>query len=344
MLIIRPVQSADLEALTDLAGQAGGGLTTLPTSKQVLAQRIVQSGRSFGGEASGPGEAVYFLVLEETEKRQLVGTSAIYPQVGIRDPFYSYKILRLTQVSHDPEVRVECTLLTLVNDYAGCSELGTLYLRPDHRKAGIGRMLSKSRYLLIGAQPTLFAETVVAELRGWVDKDGESPFWDAVGRHFFRMSFAEADKINGRGNSQFIADMMPKFPIYTNLLPAPAQEVIGKPHVNTAAAMRILESEGFKYRGAVDIFDAGPVLEARRDHIKSVQAYREATLRGLEKCEDCPELLVANIDMKNFRAASTSARLATDGESLAMPADMAAALRLEVGAKVGYLDPNGVAP
>ena len=343
MLIIRPVQSGDLEALVDLAGQSGGGLTTLPTSKRALSERIARSGRSFGGQADEPGEALYFLVLEETEKRQLVGTSAIYAQVGVKDPFYNYKLLRLTQVSHDPEAHVDCTLLTLANDYAGCSELGTLYLRPDHRKAGIGRVLSKSRYLLIGAWPELFAETVMAELRGWVDKAGESPFWDAIGRHFFHMSFAEADEINGRGNSQFIADMMPKFPIYTNLLPPEAQEVIGKPHVNTAAAMRILEAEGFKYRGAVDIFDGGPVLEARRDQIRSVQAYREATLGGLEKCEGCPELLIANIDMKNFRVAHVPAKLSADGQKILLAADVAAALRLEAGGKVGYLDPNGVA-
>lgn len=343
MLIIRPVQSGDLEALVDLASQSGGGLTTLPTSKQALSERIARSGRSFGGQAGKPGEALYFLVLEETEKGQLVGTSAVYAEVGVKDPFYNYKLLHLTQMSHDPEVRVECTLLTLANDYAGCSELGTLYLRPDHRKAGIGRVLSRSRYLLIGAWPELFAETVIAELRGWVDQAGESPFWDAIGRHFFRMSFAEADKINGRGNSQFIADMMPKFPIYTNLLSSEAQEVIGKPHVNTAAAMRILETEGFKYRGAVDIFDGGPVLEARRDQIKSVRAYREATLGRLEKGDNWPELLVANIDIKNFRVAATPARLAADGQSLSLPADTAAALRLEKGDKVGYLEPNGVA-
>lgn len=343
MLIIRPVQSGDLEALVDLAGQSGGGLTTLPTSKRALAERIARSGRSFGGQAAEAGEALYFLVLEETEKRQLVGTSAIYAQVGIKDPFYNYKLLRLTQMSHDPEVRVACTLLTLANDYAGCSELGTLYLRPDHRQAGIGRVLSRSRYLLIGAWPDLFAETVMAELRGWVDEAGESPFWDAIGRHFFRMNFAQADEINGRGNSQFIAELMPKFPIYTNLLPPQAQEVIGKPHVNTAAAMRILEAEGFKYRGAVDIFDGGPVLEARRDQIKSVRAYREAMLGGLEKCQDCPQYLVANIDMKNFRVAAMPARLAADGQSLSLPADMAAALRLEEGDKLGYLEPDGAA-
>ncbi len=343
MLIIRPVQSGDLGMLVDLASQAGGGLTTLPTTKRALSERIARSGRSFGGQASEPGEALYFLVLEDTTKGQIVGTSAVYAEVGVKNPFYNYKLLHLTQISHDPEVRVECTLLTLANDYAGCSELGTLYLRPDHRKAGIGRVLSRSRYLLIGAWPELFAETVMAELRGWVDKAGESPFWDAIGRHFFRMNFAEADEINGRGNSQFIAELMPKFPIYTNLLPRQALEVIGKPHVNTAAAMRILEAEGFKYRGAVDIFDGGPVLEARRDQIKSVRAYREATLGGLEKCEDCPELLVANIDMKNFRVAATPARLASDGESLSLPADVAAALRLEEGDRLGYLDPNGAA-
>lgn len=343
MLIIRPVQSGDLDELCELASGVGAGLTSLPTDRAVISERIARSGRSFGGEATEPGEAIFFLVLEETDKRELVGTSAIYPQVGIKDPFYSYKGLRLTQVSHDPEVRVECMLMTLVNDYSGSTELGTLYLRPDHRKAGIGRVLSRSRYLLIGARPELFAETVMAELRGWTDKAGDSPFWDAIGRHFFGMSFAEADAINGRGNTQFIADMMPKFPIYTNLLPLAAQEVIGKPHANTAAAMRILESEGFKYRGAVDIFDGGPVLEAQRDQIRSVKAYREARLAGTGQCDDGPEMIVGNIDLKNFRVLATPARISETGGELVLSPMAAEALRLEEGATLGYLAPDAEA-
>ena len=83
------------------------------------------------------------------------------------------------------------------------------------------------------------------------------------------------------------------------------------------------------------------MIEARRDQIKSVQAFREATLKRIDKCADCPALLVANISMKNFRVTYAPANLAKDGHSLILDAEVAAGLRLEEGDPIGYLDPNG---
>lgn len=341
MLIVRPVEAGDLEVLCTLAGMAGDGLTTLPTDQQTMAVRIANSQKSFRGEVEEVGDRVYFLALEDTATNEVIGTSAIIPAVGLREPFYNYKLLQLTQVSHDPEMHVNSTLLTLVNEYAGCSELATLFLRPDYRKSGVGRLLSAARYLLIGAQPELFSETVIAELRGWVNKSGASPFWEAVGRHFFGMSFAEADRINSQGNSQFIADLMPKYPIYSDLLSEEAREVIGKPHSNTAAAMRILEAEGFSFRGAVDIFDGGPVLEARRDAIRSVRAYRETQVSEIDDCFDGDETLVANIALEAFRVTKTPIRISPEGSGISLPEEVAEALGVVQDNWIGFIHPRG---
>lgn len=302
MLVVRPVREDDVDALADLAGQAGSGMTTLPADRDFLATRVRWSLDSFAAKRDAPKEEYYFLALEDSKTGDVVGTSAVFSAVGRSKPFYTYKLLNLMQVSGDPPLRVSTNVLTLVNDYAGASELATLFLHPDYRSGGTGRLLSKARYLLIAAHEQRFSETVMAEMRGWVDEKGRSPFWEAIGRHFFRMDLDEADRINALGNSQFIADLMPKFPIYTNILPPDAQGVIGRPHADTAPAKRLLESEGFRYRGAVDIFDAGPCVEAQRDQIRAVRDADYYTVnKGDGGGDEAETWLVANAALQDFR-------------------------------------------
>ena len=64
---------------------------------------------------------------------------------------------------------------------------------------------------------------------------------------------------------------MPKYPIYVSLLSKQAQAVIGKVHEKTKPALQLLEQEGFICRGYVDIFDAGPTVEANLKHIRTAQ-------------------------------------------------------------------------
>ncbi len=120
----------------------------------------------------------------------------------------------------------------------------------------------------------------MVELRGWLD-GVSSPFWDAVGRKFFDTEFLAADLHSATHGNQFIADLMPRLPIYTALLPEAAQAVIGRPHREAVPARTMLEAEGFIYDGYVDIFDAGPTLRARTDHIRSISGSRAAA-DGLE--------------------------------------------------------------
>ena len=67
---------------------------------------------------------------------------------------------------------------------------------------------------------------------------------------------------------------MPRHPVYVNLLPEAARSVIGEVHADTQPARAMLEQEGFRYEGYVDIFDAGPTVECFRDNIHAVRASR----------------------------------------------------------------------
>lgn len=335
MLLFRPAREGDLDAIHALSLTAGVGLTTLPPDRAVLQRKIRHSVASFAKKVEHAGEEYYLFVLEDTGSGDVIGTSGIYATVGQSVPFYSYRLLHLTQVSHKPEMKVDTKLLQLVNDYAGATELATLYLHPEKRTGGTGAFLSRARYLMMAAFPERFADKAMAEIRGFVNADGKSPFWEAIGRHFFRMDFEEADRINGMGNSQFIADLMPKFPIYTTLLPDEAQAAIGRPHDQARGAVRLLAAEGFRFGGAVDIFDAGPCYEAPRREIRTIRKTRRLHVAAIDEAgETAGDVqMIALPDIADFRVVMAPAdRIGKDGIRIGSAA--ARTLAITVGAPV----------
>ena len=192
----------------------------------------------------------------------------------------------------------------LSNDYTGCSEVGGLFVDPSRRAGGAGKLLARARYMFMAQHPNRFADKVIADLRGWRDDAGVWPFWEAVGRHFFHMDFQEADLFNGASDNRFIADLMPKNPVYVSLLPSDAQDAIGKAHREGEAALHMLQKEGFLFEGYVDVFDAGPTLEARLQDLRLMKDRRTGRVDALG---DAPEggqtVLIASREApSDFRA------------------------------------------
>lgn len=274
--LVRPARASDLDALVALAQLTGIGFTNIPQDAESMAKRLEWSARSFARTEETPADDLYMLVLEERATGELGGTALLYGKVGQRWPFYSYLISEYAQHSEILGRTIRAELLNLVTDNGGASEVGGLFLRPDLRTGGLGKLLARSRYMFIAQHRARFTDRVVAELRGWHTPEGNSPFWDAVGAKFFDMGFAEADSLNTKSGNQFIAELMPKQPIYTAMLPEAARAVIGKPNDAGVAAMKLLEREGFSFEGYVDIFDAGPTMNARTDHILTVRESRVA--------------------------------------------------------------------
>ena len=213
--------------------------------------------------------------------------------------------------------------------------MGGLFLHPDLRAAGLGGLLARSRYLFIARHRARFADTIIAELRGQVDEKGESPFWDGLGGRFFQMPFHEADEFNSQHGNQFIADLMPKYPIYTALLPEDAQATIGKPHDNGVPAMRMLEKEGFSYNGYIDIFDGGPTMVARTDQLRTVKAAKMLPVAEIADETEGARGYAAAGTRGGFRAWKTSAQLTEKG--LVLPAEEAALMKIEQGEMVSYV-------
>lgn len=327
---VRPARVADLEALLHLATLTGFGLTTLPRDPEFLRKRLVDSERSFAHDADEPRGEPYLFVLESGADGAVIGTSAIWSKVGGFEPFYAYRLETALHESKMLGVRKEVPVLHLDREHSGPCDVGGLFLAPEARAGGRGRLLSLARFLFMAEHPRPFDPEVISEIRGVSDSNGESPFWEGLGRHFFDIDFPKADYLSLL-NKRFIADLMPVHPIYIPLLPAAAQAVIGEAHPMSRGALKMLEAEGFRRSGMVDVFDAGPVIHARLEDVRTVRESVRAEVEGLlEAAPGGEEQLVCRAASKGgFRAVATTVQLTRDA---GVRLSRTAAERLEVAA------------
>ncbi|GHG05542.1 arginine N-succinyltransferase [Thalassotalea marina] len=330
MIIIRPIRSSDYDALHTIAIESGHGFTSLPINEELLQNRISHSEASFAKSVTEPGNEGYLFVMEDTKTGQVVGTSGIEAAVGLDDAFYHYHLGKVVHSSRKLNIYNTVETLSLCNDYTGSTEICTLFLSEKYRKNKNGRFLSRMRFLFIAEHLERFSDTVIAEMRGVSDENGRSPFWDWLEEHFFSMDFPTADYLTGIGKKVFIAELMPKYPIYVNLLSKDAQKVINQVHKNTKPALRLLEAEGFSKRGYVDIFDAGPTVEAQTRDIRSVhENLRCQVIIGEVSSKD--RYIICNTQVENFRAVQSPISLRETAKQAVIPADVAEALMVNEG-------------
>jgi arginine N-succinyltransferase len=329
--VLRAARPEDLAALYHMAKSTGGGFTNLPPDRPTLKAKLARAESSFARTDPVLGDDLFLFVLEDTASGQVRGTCQIFAKIGSTWPFYSYRITSFTQYSKELDRTIRAEMLVLSTDLDGASEVGGLFLMPGERASGMGALLARSRYLFMAMHRARFADQTIAELRGAQDETGGSPFWDGLAGRFFGMSFREADDFNAIKGNQFIADLMPKHPIYTALLPEAALAVIGKPHQSGRAAQRMLENEGFRYDSHIDIFDGGPAMTVPTDRIATIQAAREDAIMAISDQEGA-ESIVAQGTLAAFRACI--GRVAEVDGGVALDPEAAAALGIAVGDRV----------
>jgi arginine N-succinyltransferase len=327
---VRPARNEDFQAIYEMAKLTGGGFTNLPPDRGTLVDKLIRSEHAFGADKPEPDADLFMFVLQNVETGQIRGTCQIFGQVGTETPFYSYRISTLTQTSKALDRTFRAESLNLVTDFDGCSEVGGLFLHPEARAGGFGMLLARSRYLFIKLHRARFSAKLLAELRGVIDSKGGSPFWDSIAGRFFGMGFSQADEFNATHGTQFIADLMPKTPIYTAMLPESARAVIGVPHPSGRAAMKMLEQEGFAHDGYIDIFDGGPTMTAATDSIRTIRDSREEVLSEISDSDGGQTMLVAAGHLTSFACCWGRVRVRADGGVTLDPAS-AAMLGLEPG-------------
>jgi arginine N-succinyltransferase len=326
---VRPASGEDFRAIYQMAKLTGGGFTNLPADRGTLVAKLARSDKSFARKEDGQQGDLYVFVLEDPKSGAIRGTCQVFGQVGVVQPFYSYHLSTLTQTSPELGKTFRNQMLSLTTDLEGASEVGGLFLHPEVRAGGWGALLARSRYLFMKSHRTRFGDRTLAELRGVMDEAGNAPFWDGLAGRFFGMTFPDADEFNAVHGTRFIADLMPRTPIYVDLLADSAKAVMGQPHPSGRAALRMLEHEGFVFDRYIDIFDGGPTVTAATDQIRTVREARSDTLCEIG-ANGGAKMLVAAGRLTDFRACCASVkRLPRKG--VAIDEEAAELLEVKVG-------------
>lgn len=327
---IRPVRPEDFKQLREFAKLTGGGMTNLPDDDEALRERIDRAVASFASGATAPGGEVYMMVLEQNGR--VLGTTGVFSAIGLKEGFINYKLIDEVHYSAEYNRTTRRTVLMPSHDFTACAEVGMLFVSPEARGLGAGKLLARARYLFIAQKPEIIAEHICAELRGWRGPKGEQPFWEAVGRRFFEMDFVDADHHNATHGNQFIQDLMPRHPVYTVFLSQEARECIGKPHESAQPAYDMLVAEGFEWDQYIDIFDGGPLVDAKTSQIRTIRESRIKRVFAIGEVSNGETILMAAGAVSTFRCVKEKAQI--DGESLIISKETAKSLNVKVGDSV----------
>ena len=185
MLILRPIEPRDADALLGLAAQLDS--MNLPAEPAFLAERIAASQRSFGGAHSDWREGVYVFVLEDTDVARCVGTSTILAKHGRPGkPYFWLEVTTEERRSTELRVRFQHKKLQLRSTEDGPTEIGGIVLDPAYRrhKARCGKALSIVRFAFMSMFPERFEREVIAEMLSPFVEPGRNLLWDAFGARF----------------------------------------------------------------------------------------------------------------------------------------------------------------
>ncbi len=334
MIIIRPISRKDQDIFAEFSFESLLGMTNLPRNREKLLEKIIHSETSFLQQVEHPGQEEYYFVLEDLTTGRIGGTCGILAQ-SIQSLTHYYRVETISTHAKFFSAPKEIKVLKIINNSFNASEVCALYLQPTFRHSGQGRLLSLSRFLFIASQRQRFKKKVIAELRGYIDLRQISPFWEAIGRHFCNLSFVELMAQIDQAHT-FIADILPQFPIYIDLLPKEAQEVIGKTHDSTKPAYQMLLQEGFTFNQEIDVFEGGPILSA---NIADIRTIKQSALVQIDITTDSlisdKEYIISN-ERIDFRACFGKIQLISKTQAL-INEEVANALMVKRGDRIRYV-------
>ncbi|MFI8226042.1 arginine N-succinyltransferase [Pseudomonas sp. NPDC085632] len=333
MLVLRPVEQTDLPQLQQLARDSLVGVTSLPDDSERLRAKIAGSCASFASAAEANGPENYFFVLEDLDSQRLVGCSEILATAGFDEPFYSLRNRHFTSASRELNIEHGVPALSLCHDLNDHTLLRGFHIDATLVRTPFSELLSRARLLFIAAHAPRFAEAVITEIVGYSDEAGHSPFWDALGKHFFDLPYAEAERLCGLQSRTFLAELMPQYPIYVPMLPQAAQDCIGRIHPDGQEAFDILEREGFETNSYIDLFDAGPTLYARTSNIRSIARSQTATVQQRPQIDARGRYLLGNDALHGFRAIMAELDY-QPGQPLSLTPAICAALNVTDGSPI----------
>ena len=335
--LVRGARREDVNKLVDLARQFT--LLNLPANRSLINEKIERSIASFKGELP-LDEGEYLFVVEELDSGYLCGSSQIIAKQGTqRVPAFSFKVEKKERFSQALGVGFIHQILKLKITQDGPTEVGGLVVDRAYRRIPerLGKLISLARFLYIGLFPERFEEELHAEMAPPLTEEGRSEFWEALGRRFTGMPYAEADALSQQ-NKEFIQTLFPEEDIYLCLLDAKARLVMGQVGEQTQAALSMLEKQGFRYKNEIDPFDGGPHLGVATKDLKLIKEMKMLAVSKLEKNSQSPYLQPGLVGLQRdgvFVSGFTS--YAIDKDGLCLPPSTLKVLRLEEGEQVGFV-------
>jgi len=320
----------------------------LPDDQELLRERIEASKKSFlspAGKEPPFCDRMYIFVAEDTATGRVVGTSMAASQHGTeRSPNFYFEVSNEKRFSSTINTGFIHGTLTLKYDIDGPSEIGGLVIDPEVRNTQerVGRQISFVRFLYIARNPERFRDRIVAELLPPLNKRGQSPLWEAIGRRFTNMDYWEADRLCQK-NKEFILSLFPEGKIYTTFFSAEARNAIGKVGRQTEPVFHMLTKIGFEYRNQVDPFDGGPHLIADTFKLAPIRKTREASYAGATQAGagggDRVQGLICRAAPEPGRFRSVAVEVEFDGDDvrLAPGPEVEEALGLTQGEQVMFM-------
>lgn len=325
-MLIRPIQLRDLDELFEMAKTSSGGITTLPADKRLLHEKIERSLFAFSRDVLRPKGEAYLFVLEDAGK--VVGCSGILSKTGGYEPICTFQVR--TQMVRGKRIKV----LAAHKVYDGPTEVGSLFLMPNYREGGLGKLLSLSRFLFIGIHPDRFDGRVAASYRG-VMEDNRCPFWSAVGEPIFDLDFATVNRLRYT-DAHLMEELLPSQGLYVPLLPKEIQKVIGKTHPRTRPALHLLQKQGFTYTKEIDPVDGGPFYAADAHKIGVIRKRRHAKVSHI--VADPPKGKPRIIGNHNLHFRATIAPLTVSKGAATLSKRVAHLLQVERGDLISYIE------
>lgn len=333
MFLMRGARRADLSVLMQLAELLDS--PNLPHDEGFLLGRLERSERAFREPGPPCSEREYqFVIVDDADA--VVGTSAIISKHGTPEmPHLFLRVGAETRYSESSALRVTHTTLQLGASCDGPTEIGALVLRPEMRgrPGWPGKLLSWGRFAFIARNRGCFEKTVLAEMRAAIDAHGRSAFWDAFGRRFTGMSYAEADRLSASDKS-FVLDLFPPTPFYASLLDPDVAGQIGRVHDEAMPALRLLEQAGLHWQDEIDPFDGGPFVAAPVAKIVPIQLTVAGELTAGEPDESAAPAILSTEEGGVFRAVAV---LAThEREAIRIPKEARKRLGLSTGDELSW--------
>jgi arginine N-succinyltransferase len=338
MFVVRPVEPGDIGALEALSAQPMPGVHTLARTREKLTASVERSIASFAAHVDIPSEESYMFVLENGPGGEIVGTAAIHASAGSNGTYFAFRNDVIQQVSRDLNISHSVHALTLCSELTAYSQLSGFYVRESDNAGIEAALLSRARLLFSVLAPHRFGDRFFVPLAGQTSSDGQSPFWNALGRKFFKMDFLDAERvIGGARNRTLIVELMPHYPVYVPLLPGDAQAAMGQIHPSGQLAFNLLTQEGFEADEYIDIFDGGPILLAHKNALRSFSGSMVRRVASAGRRPGTPDALVnyaVAASEQQFRAVTVACPPVDTSDEICLPPAALQALQVAPGDNV----------